>query len=405
MADQIVSWGGFDSKGTDGMGITGSLSVDGSTFISSSNATQLQVGNNSLFVSSSGNVGIGTTSPSEKLHVYGSGALIQSPSYLDAGFTISDDIYDYRIGTTPPQVRTNYIHIQRNASNTRFAHSGGAFIWITGATEVARISAAGNVGIGTTTPTSRLHVKGSGTTDATTAFRVENANASGSMVVLDNGNVGIGTTTPSASLHVVGSAKLTNALYLGGNTDMIDPSSNSGFMTIGSNQPIRFTNASSTEFIRITTAGNVGIGTTSPSQKLEVAGNVLVTTSGSTQPLKTFEATYKQFSVDYPSTPSAFTTQLNFGLLGRLEYNGNGGVLSIENRSTQAGSSMMRFVMGTTERMRITDTGNVGIGTTTPTSRLHVKGSGTTDATTSFLLEDSSGTERFKVLDSGKVRT
>jgi hypothetical protein len=60
MADQIVSWGGIDSKGTDGMGITGSLSVDGSTFISSSNATQLQVGNNLLFVSSSGDIGVGT---------------------------------------------------------------------------------------------------------------------------------------------------------------------------------------------------------------------------------------------------------------------------------------------------------------------------------------------------------
>jgi hypothetical protein len=69
MADQIVSWGGFDSKGTDGMGITGSLSVAGSTFISSSNATQLQVGNNSLFVSGSGDVGIGTTTPNLKLEV------------------------------------------------------------------------------------------------------------------------------------------------------------------------------------------------------------------------------------------------------------------------------------------------------------------------------------------------
>ena len=45
--------------------ITGSLNISGST------ATQFQVGNNFLFVSSSGNVGIGTSSPSYKLEVNG----------------------------------------------------------------------------------------------------------------------------------------------------------------------------------------------------------------------------------------------------------------------------------------------------------------------------------------------
>lgn len=46
---------------------TGSLTVTGSTFISSSNSTQLQVGNSALFVSSSGQVGIGTTTPTNLL--------------------------------------------------------------------------------------------------------------------------------------------------------------------------------------------------------------------------------------------------------------------------------------------------------------------------------------------------
>jgi hypothetical protein len=48
---------------------------------------------------------------------------------------------------------------------------------------------------------------------------------------------------------------------MGGNSDIISASSNSGFLTIGSTQPIRFTNTASSEWMRITSGGNVLIGT------------------------------------------------------------------------------------------------------------------------------------------------
>lgn len=81
---------------------------------------------------------------------------------------------------------------------------------------------SGNIGIGTTSPTSRLQVRGSGATSTTTALRVENSSTAVSLVVLDNGNVGIGTTTPSASLHVEGNFQIsTGSLYTyGQNTDI-----------------------------------------------------------------------------------------------------------------------------------------------------------------------------------------
>lgn len=63
------------------------------------------------------------------------------------------------------------------------------------------INKTGQVAIGTPTPTSTLHVKGSGATSATTALRVENTNTSASLVVLDNSSVGIGAA-PSESIRL-----------------------------------------------------------------------------------------------------------------------------------------------------------------------------------------------------------
>ena len=54
-------------------------------------------------------------------------------------------------------------------------------------------------------------IKGSGATSATTALRVENTNASASLVVRDDGSVGIGTTSPTNTLHVAGTTRLSGS--------------------------------------------------------------------------------------------------------------------------------------------------------------------------------------------------
>lgn len=66
-------------------------------------------------------------------------------------------------------------------------------------------------------------------------------------------------------------------------------------------------------------------------------------------------------------------------------------------------SGSQPLLLGTvgTERMRIDATGNVGIGTTNPSAKLQVKGSGTTSATTALLVEDSLGTDLLKVTGEG----
>ena len=104
---------------------------------------------------------------------------------------------------------------------------GNLGFWAHGTNEARLvIQRAGNVGIGETSPSARLEIRGSGATSATTAFRVENSNASASLTILDDGTsafntshlyvsssgrVGVGTTTPTADLEVDG-----NSIYLRG---------------------------------------------------------------------------------------------------------------------------------------------------------------------------------------------
>jgi hypothetical protein len=122
----------------------------------------------------------------------------------------------------------------------------------------------GNVGIGTSTPSAQLQVRGSGTTSSTTALRIENSNASSSLVVLDDGFVGIGTANPAKALHILtnGTAQL-RLQHTGYNYWDIESSFASN------NVDLNFSMAGSSKVV-FAAGGNVGIGTTSPTFRLQV---------------------------------------------------------------------------------------------------------------------------------------
>ncbi|MDO8561751.1 MAG: tail fiber domain-containing protein [bacterium] len=231
-------------------------------------------------------------------------------------------------------------------------------------TEKMRIQDSGNVGIGTTSPYSMLSISNSATTAANTplftiASTTGGTSTSTLMTVLANGNVGIGTVAPATTLDVSSSASVEIAritstadatlTYLALSPSVIKLVRNTSTATnlsiqtaisaSGSGGNILFspnsdtTNNSPVERMRITKAGNVGIGTTSPWAKLSIAA-----LSSNTAPL---------FSIS-TSTASATSTAFHIdvnGLVG-IGTSTPGSVLSINGVGNFVSSATSTLYFG-----------------------------------------------------------
>ena len=339
-------------------GVTTYIKLDGST-------------TDALFLNP-GNVGIGTASPNRNLVVSGVGS--------------SASTYMKILGDTSQEAILE-LHADNDASvdRWRIASSNSARLdFRNNGSNVLSVTSAGNVGIGTTSPSSfnsrgrnlvvnsdgdtgitisanstssstLLFADAFGGTGGTATYRgvVEYDHTNDSMAfstaaayrmrIDSSGNVGIGTTSPSRKLEVAGDVGIDGYIYHNGDDSKI------GFE---GNDAIRMYTANSVR-MQVNSSGDVGIGTTSPTEKLEVVGNIRIDSTSAAQ----------LFLDSAAGNDSVINFQEGASQKAKMGYDN-----SLSGLAIVAGSGPY-----STADMVILDSGNVGIGTTNPISILHIE--------------------------------
>ena len=182
----------------------------------------------------------------------------------------------------------------------------------------------------------------------------------------NGGNVGIGTTSPNAKLNVNGNIKIegTNSLFFGGSASVPSWAINSS-----GNDLIINDQATTSGDVLFTNDGNVGIGTTSPTNKLHIQGSQATVYSS------TDSGGQASAGTTINNTNTAGNTN-NFSQLLFTVGTNNNSVSRIVAIRSGSDASDLAFVgksaAGVAEYMRIKSGGNVGIGTTSPGSSLEV---------------------------------
>ncbi|MEO9804498.1 MAG: hypothetical protein ABJF04_14685 [Reichenbachiella sp.] len=327
-------------------------------------------------------------------------------------------------------------------SDTQVTVGDNVISFTTSSTERMTLDANGNVGIGTTTPANRLEVFGSSfnrvsaivDTNVQNGFQIKRTGASFStdweiynptsstdlrfyntgdrLTIKSDGTVGIGTTTPvtNSKLDVIG------GIAVGGQR-VLDSDANNimvGDLAIGDGSRGLMLRAGDQDRLYIKEDGNVGIGTTSP---FSGTGNLGVHVNRGIQ---------SSLLLGDPKSGHGGIVQTSDGkhrvFIGANLYDDHtGSWSSFQSGKGSAGISLhadeggwgteIDFITSQSDghyntRMAIIGNGNVGIGTTTPSHKLHVVGNvhaSSFSAEPSFVWPDYVFEENYKLSEIEEV--
>jgi len=310
-----------------------------------------------------GNVGIGTSTPGQKLAIRRAAG-----ASATADFALGDGTQWLQInsnlgpGGYNPMVQSGDLGIYYS---TGTQNTGGIFIgqW-SSSPRGLRIDPSGYVGIGIGLPTERLHVY-SNIAGQSERIKVESQDRAGLELISDRadltgepGGAYVQLSQDGGSVRgLVATVQANNADGMGGT--LTGSTGNSVVLANRWADPSGHLHFATQNIVRMTLAGsgNLGIGTTAPADKLQIGAAITLHDGG-----------HKIIGFGYsPTTGQALMT----GYPAGVRWNPTSGYMAFEVDGTSRTSGQG---VVPTERMRITKDGNVGIGTINPTQKLSVNG-------------------------------